>query len=267
MIQAVEHVRPMRGGAQAHLIRADDGHHYVVKFLNNPQHPRVLANEWLATNLARKIGLSAPPCAVIDVPHGFVEEHQGLVVKLHGTSTKVRCGPAFASRIPVPEGRPVYDYLPEAGLDLVANLDEFAGALAFNKWLCNCDGCQVVFCKPKAGYRAFFIDFGFCFDAGDWAFPDSPLRGVYPRNVVYRGVTGWDSFEPWLSRIEAFSPRRLQAIAARMPRAWVSDEAALDRLIAEILDRRRIVRSLIRQVCSGPRAPFANWHDSLAVPA
>jgi hypothetical protein len=27
-------VRRMRGGAQAHLMRADDGHFYVVKFQN-----------------------------------------------------------------------------------------------------------------------------------------------------------------------------------------------------------------------------------------
>ena len=31
---------------------------------------------------------------------------------------------------------------------------------------------------------------------------DSPLKGVYPRNEVYAKVTGWASFEPWLSRIE-----------------------------------------------------------------
>ena len=37
-------------------MRAADGHFYVVKFQNNPQHLRVLANELLATRLAEKIG-------------------------------------------------------------------------------------------------------------------------------------------------------------------------------------------------------------------
>jgi hypothetical protein len=32
--EAVQHVRRMRGGAQAHLMRARDGHFYVVKFQN-----------------------------------------------------------------------------------------------------------------------------------------------------------------------------------------------------------------------------------------
>jgi len=33
-VQAVQHVRRMRGGAQSHLMRCDDGHCYVVKFQN-----------------------------------------------------------------------------------------------------------------------------------------------------------------------------------------------------------------------------------------
>ena len=38
----------MRGGAQSHLIEADDGRFYIVKFQNNPQHRRILVNEWIA---------------------------------------------------------------------------------------------------------------------------------------------------------------------------------------------------------------------------
>jgi hypothetical protein len=41
-LTAVRHVRKMRGGAQAHLLEADDGKWYVVKFRNNPQHRRDL---------------------------------------------------------------------------------------------------------------------------------------------------------------------------------------------------------------------------------
>ena len=51
-VEAVQHVRRMRGGAQAHLMRADDGHFYVVKFQNNPQRLRVLANEVRTARMA-----------------------------------------------------------------------------------------------------------------------------------------------------------------------------------------------------------------------
>jgi len=40
----------MRGGAQSHLMRCDDGYYYVVKFQNNLRHKRVLVNELLCRN-------------------------------------------------------------------------------------------------------------------------------------------------------------------------------------------------------------------------
>ena len=58
-------VRKMRGGAQAHLIEAADGHCYVVKFLNNPQHRRILVNEWIASVFLRYLGEVAGAVGVI----------------------------------------------------------------------------------------------------------------------------------------------------------------------------------------------------------
>ncbi len=57
-ISAVQHIRKMRGGSQAHLLRASDNHFYVTKFQNNPQDIRILANEYLATKLGTASGSS-----------------------------------------------------------------------------------------------------------------------------------------------------------------------------------------------------------------
>ena len=43
-VLAVQQIRRMRGGAQGQLMLGADGHIYVVKFQNNPQHIRVFAN-------------------------------------------------------------------------------------------------------------------------------------------------------------------------------------------------------------------------------
>jgi hypothetical protein len=56
MLRALEQIRRMRGGAQSHLMRCDDGYYYVVKFQNNPQHTRVLVDELLGTRLATRLG-------------------------------------------------------------------------------------------------------------------------------------------------------------------------------------------------------------------
>ena len=59
-VVAVQAIRRMRGGAQSQLMLGADGQLWVVKFQNNPQHRRVLANELIATRLAEAIGLTVP---------------------------------------------------------------------------------------------------------------------------------------------------------------------------------------------------------------
>jgi len=82
----------------------------------------------------------------------------------------------------------------------VSNLSNLALILAFDNWTRNADGCQAAFWKRRSErkFTASFIDQGYCFNAGEWSFPDAPLGGLFCRNDVYAGITGWESFEPWL---------------------------------------------------------------------
>jgi hypothetical protein len=124
-LYAVQHIRRMRGGSQAHLMRASDGHYFVVKFQNNPQHIRVLANEMFATRLAQWLGLPVPRVEVIEVSDWLVSHSPELRVELCGTKTPCSSGRQLGSQHPDPE-LPIFDYLPESLLDQVANLSDFA---------------------------------------------------------------------------------------------------------------------------------------------
>ena len=108
----------------------------------------------------------------------------------------------------------MFDYLPETMIPRVRNLRDFAGILALDKWTCNANGRQAAFWKRPRERKltASFIDQGYCFNAGEWSFPDAPLRGVFGRNDVYACVTSWDSFEPWLEPHRKL--RRQLAVAA-----------------------------------------------------
>jgi hypothetical protein len=156
----------------------------------------------------------------------------------------------------------VVDYLPEEMLAEIRNLGDFAGMLALDKWTSNVNGRQAVFHKKfrERRYGAMFIDQGYCFNAGKWKFVDAPLRGVYARNLVYRGVTGWESFEPWLSRIEEFDPQKAWGIAETVPPEWYGgDVAEIELLIEQLLERRGRVRELIGMFRESSREPFVNW--------
>ena len=61
------HIRKMRGGAQSHLIEGDDGCFYVVKFVNNPQHRRILINELVSSVFLKYLQISTPDVAMIAV--------------------------------------------------------------------------------------------------------------------------------------------------------------------------------------------------------
>ncbi len=207
-VLAVQHIRRMRGGAQGQLMLGADGHVYVVKFQNNPQHMRVLANEFLASRLAAAAGLTAPEAELVEVSSWLVENTPELEIDLGRTQVRCQPGLQFGSRFVggLMPGQ-VVDYLPEEQMAEVRNLGEFAGILALDKWTGNANGRQAVFARKQRErrYRAVFIDYGYCFHAGEWRFEDAPLRGVYYRNDVYREITGWESFEPWLTRLETMA--------------------------------------------------------------
>ena len=269
-VLAVQAIRRMRGGAQSQLMLGSDGKLWVVKFQNNPQHLRVLANELIATRLAEAAGLTVPRTDVVEVTEWLARNTASL--HMEGTrsrSERYRPGLQFGSQFigGLMPGQ-VMDYLPEPQLGEVRNLDEFAGMLALDKWTGNCNGRQAVFDrKPRERkYRATFIDQGYCFNAGEWTFPDSPLRGVYARNVVYRRVTGWNSFEPWLSRIEGFEESAVWRIGEMVPTEWYGgDPGELERLLEEMLRRRGRVRELIASFRDSDRAPFPNWNKGVSV--
>src|SRR5579863_5757297 len=203
-LRAVEFVRRMRGGSQPWLLRCEDGRYYVVKFQDNPQHVRVLANEMLAGLLARLIRLPAAEPAFIEVPPELAEHVNvtgmagwavpGGVTGVNGMVDEASSpspGLHYGSRFPEdPAEILTVEFLPDRLLRQVRNLREaFLGGLVFDKWTCNCDGRQVVFYRqPSArgeGYNACLIDHGFCFNDGDWSFPDNVIRSLYPRRLVY----------------------------------------------------------------------------------
>jgi hypothetical protein len=285
---AVEHVRRMRGGAQAQLMRCDDEAYYIVKFQNNPQHLRILANEMLATRLAARLGLCVPQVEVVEVRPEIIAYTPDLVIQLGLGRKPCAAGKQFGSQFPGHPARlTVHDFLPDEQLRAVRNLSDFLGVLVFDKWTCNTNGRQAIFFRDPGGdaggadstassstapgyaaanYTAMMIDFGFCFNAGEWDFPDAPLRGLYARHRVYDGVAGMEAFEPWLARLEnRITERVLGEEAAQIPPEWYGgDWDELERLLERLYRRRERVRELLLSARNSGRDPFPNWKVNYA---
>jgi hypothetical protein len=270
-IYAVQHIRKMRGGSQAHLLRASDNQFYVTKFTNNPQHIRILANEYLGSKLGTALGLPMPAVTAIEVSEWLINNSPELKIETGMTLVPCANGLQFGSRYAAdPRQAQVFDYLPEAMLRKMANREDFPRVLAFDKWTGNSDGRQVVFVKPskRRFYNAIFIDQGYCFNAGEWDFSDLPLRGAFARNSVYESVTGYESFEPVLSRIEQIDLADLWNIARVIPEEWYqNDTEGMSRLVEALYRRRSSVRDLITSFRNSTRNPFPNWTATVGRPS
>lgn len=290
----MEQIRRMRGGAQSHLMRCSDGKdhnlYFVVKFQNNPQHSRVLVNELLGNRIAGRMGLPVPRVEIVKVNAEIIRLTPALCIEMPRSSTPCCPGLQFGSAHPGdPRRMTLHDFLPDEQLREVKNVHDFAGMLVFDKWTCNTNGRQTLFFRDSengaghggpggnghhmtvpgsspsssaagAEYSTVMIDQGFCFNAGEWNYPDAPLRGLYARNRVYEGVTGMESFMPWIRRVENFTDRILEDFAKEVPPEWYDDDFdALKRLLEQLLRRVKRLEELILDAKRSSRQPFANW--------
>lgn len=272
-LRACRDIRKMRGGAQSHLLQASDGRFYVVKFRNNPQHRRVLINESLASVLLCYLDIPAPDIRVIEITGEFLRDQPDLSIQLGERRIPVEPGWHFGSQYPGDPARiAVYDFVPDALLRAVANLRDFLGVLAFDKWTANADGRQAVFFKglvtvppadgapSREGFVAYMIDQGFAFNGPHWEFPDSPLQGLYHRPLVYESATSLDSFQPWLDRIVHLPPEVLDDAYKRVPIEWLNgEEQELECLLETLFRRRTRVPDLLRACRAARPALFPNW--------
>jgi len=274
VLRAVEDIRRMRGGSQSHLMRCSDGNYYVVKFQNNPQHRRILVNELLGTKLAALLGLPTTAAAVIEVSGDLIRLTTDLYIETplsvsRGWS-RVPCQPGlqFGSRYPGdPRQLTVFDFLPDKQVLSASNLNDFVGMLVFDLWTCNTDPRQVIFGRLDTGtpYQLWMIDQGFCFNGGEWNFPDKPRRNLYDRKVVYEQVSGIETFERWLKVIESeIDAQLLLEIAKTIPPEWYEfNPEFLYRLVEQLDSRRGRVRELLWCARNSNPLVFPNWIDGL----
>jgi len=237
----------MRGGAQSHLMRCSDGHYYVVKFQNNPQHRRILVNELLGTRLAGRLGLPTAPVEIIEVSEELIRLTPDLAMEMPRSRIPCQAGLQFGSRNT--NGRQTVFFLKMAeGSERSAPLASAHG--------------QPEHSSPSGlRYETLMIDQGFCFNAGEWNYPDAPLRGLYTRNRVYEGVTGMASFGPWIDCVEnRMTERVLDQLGREIPPAWYEDDYdALLRLLEQLHRRRTRVPDLLLEAKKSNRQPFPNW--------
>jgi hypothetical protein len=88
------------------------------------------------------------------------------------------------------------------------------------------------------------------------------VQGLYTRKMVYNGVRSFRDFQPALDRIVHFPEHVVDEALRQVPPAWLDgDEDHLERLLGDLLRRRKRVPDLIAEARLAKVSPFANWPD------
>jgi hypothetical protein len=246
-----------------------------VKFCNNPQHRRILVNEWLSSVFLHYLQISTPATEIVNLAADFLAGNPEIHIQLGSHRLAVEPGWHFGSRYPGdPAKVMVYDFIPDLLLDKVVNRHEFLGVLAFDKWIGNADARQAIFFRARLqqwspsgddpprrlGFVAHMMDHGYVFDGPHWKFADSPLQGLYFRPTVYQNVTSFDDFQPWLDRLVHFPEEVVDEARKQIPPAWLAeDESVVDALLVKLMSRRKRIPDLIRESQRGRINPFPAW--------
>jgi hypothetical protein len=273
--EAVTFVRKLRGGTQAHLIKAADGRQYVVKFRNNPQGRRTLINEIIASALLKHLRLPTAEPTLVQLSPAFLLANPEIYIELGSRRHAVEAGWHYGSAHVSPfDEIAVYDFLPDALLKQLANPSVFLGALVFDNWVANTDARQIVFVRdkiwnhlPPSGYSpsrksyiAIMIDHGAAFNGSQWEFVRLSNIGLYFRPLVYRSVTGWSDFEFWLEGVRDISESiGYNAIRALPEELMMDDRDALHALLERLFARRGLMAGLIERTRCANSALFPSW--------
>src|ERR1035437_4051960 len=124
-VEALLHIRKLRGGSQPILIRASDGFFYVVKFLNNPQGSNLLFNEALGTEIFRGAGLPVPEWRTIYLSEEFLDHNPECWIETEQGRRRPTAGLCFGSRFLSLRNTSSFEIIPGQSFSRIRNRMDF----------------------------------------------------------------------------------------------------------------------------------------------
>ena len=188
-VNARRFVRKMKmGSSQPHLLEGDDGNFYVTKFLNNPQHRRILVNEFLSAEIMNYLQIPTARHQIISVSAEFLAANPDVYIQAGQRRSEVEPGYHLGLQHPGnPKRMDAYDLLPDVLLNQLVNLNQFIAVHAFDRWVVNRDVRESIFFRvpltekwipppgiPQGlhGFVVLMIDHGSTFNGSHWTLPD-----------------------------------------------------------------------------------------------
>lgn len=219
------HIRNLRGGTQAVLAEASDGHLYVVKFNNKIQGANLPFNESAGSELYRALNLPTPAWTALLVTDSFLDENPACRVQTSGDPVRPEAGLCFASRYLGEGGERLLEILPGGSFKRVRNHTNFWLSWLIDICAGHTDNRQAIFIEDNAGWlNAVFLDHGHMFGGpqGDEQRHFLASRYLDPR--VYQELPQ-QSINEFRTIIQCLDTEKLWQEIHRVPEEWKTESA------------------------------------------
>ena len=276
---ATQFVRKLRGRSQAHLLRAEDGRHYVTKFSNNPQGINTVINEIVSTGLLHRLGVLVPSLAFLELPTAWGDGTPEIGVQQGPRWERPAPGWHLGSLYPGdPDTIAVYDFLPDALLAQVCNLADGVATLVFDFWTGHAGRRQALFTRQrvgdwlphrqehqlKQGLLVFQIDHGLTCGGAAWNFACQTLP-LHPERKIYETITGWRDLEATVEQIASLQASDFDQVMKRVPPRWLvqTDSDAFDWMLDTLYRRRLALADCLRHFLAAHPAVLPRYQASV----
>lgn len=154
------------GGSKAQVFELRDGRHVIVKFPENPQGERVLANEFLSCALAQALGLAINRALLVSIDGRLLKDPQARGECPSNFTAGIQCGMLrFSGAVGIAE---------QQLRGAVDNYNDIHGIHVFDALIARGDGRQLLAFPAQPGAsspkRFAAIDYGFAFGGSPvWA--------------------------------------------------------------------------------------------------
>jgi len=224
-IFVTRHIRKLRGGTQAVLAEASDGHLYVVKFNCNLQGANLPFNESVGSELYQALNLPAPAWMPVLVRDSFLDKNPCCRMLTVEDSIRPDAGMCFASRYLGEGGDRLLEILPGGSFKRVHNHASFWLAWLVDICAGHTDNRQAIFVEDRTGWlNAVFLDHGHMFGGphGDEQRHFLASRYLDPR--VYQDLAP-QAIEEFRNRVGQLDVEKLWNQIHTLPEEWKTASA------------------------------------------
>jgi hypothetical protein len=228
------------GGSQPQVFEDTDGRLWMVKAPNNPQDGQVLASEFVAAVLGRKLVAAIPPAAVCELSVDLVAD-----VKF-ADGQPWAAGIGFGSEL-LPSSPPIYA---PGTHEPITNCAAAAAVVAIDTLLGSHDGRQARACKDGVGWAVWAVDFGNSIGPGAWSrasletlpSPSALEDGHHWLSLATKEIMG-----ELAETLSTITDEDFARIVGAIPAEWGPSDDDRAALVAHLVRRREAVVTLIRQ--------------------